>query len=123
MTLKNIMKKNKEDSYVQEVTPVVNIRDEENAVVLEAEMPGLLEENISVEVQGDELFISGKRLNEIPKGYSSLYQERIPIEYKRTFTLGSDIDRGNIEAHYENGILAVKLKRSEDAQPRKIKVL
>ena len=122
MTLKDIIKKDRGEDELHTVIPVVNIREQGEAILLEAEMPGLDQSNISVEVQADELVISGKRESDAPKGYLSLHQERCALEYRRSFTLGRDIDRNNVKAHYENGILTIKLEKSEEAQPKKITI-
>ncbi|RJP27385.1 MAG: Hsp20/alpha crystallin family protein [Candidatus Omnitrophota bacterium] len=107
------------------IQPLVNIHETDKEVVLEAEMTGLTKEDIGLELKGNELTIKGKtRENDeaIPKGYTVIHRERCPLEYIRTFVIGDDIDKSKIDAQYENGILRVKLVKSDEAQPKRIEI-
>lgn len=104
---------------------MVNIEEADKEVVLEVEMAGLTKEDIELELKGSNLTIRGKvkeAKDAVPKGYSVIHRERYPLEYARTFVLGDDISRDGIGAQYENGILRVKLTKSQDAQPKKIEI-
>ncbi|MBN1794306.1 MAG: Hsp20/alpha crystallin family protein [Candidatus Omnitrophica bacterium] len=103
------------------VTPYVTIQETEKEVVLKAEMAGLQKEDIQVELIGDELTIKGSQKEcEVPKGYTPIMRERCLLEYRRAFILGDEVDKGKINADYENGILTVTLTKSEKTQPKKI---
>ncbi|MDD3088767.1 MAG: Hsp20/alpha crystallin family protein [Candidatus Omnitrophica bacterium] len=105
------------------VTPAVNILETEKDVMIEAEMAGLSKEDISLDIEGDELMVKGARkAPAVPNGYTAVYTERCPFEYSRTFILGDEVKRENITAKYESGILKVVIPKSEKAQPRKIQV-
>ena len=116
--------KNKNDEYAARVIqPLVNVSETEKEVILEAEMVGLSKEDINLELKNDQLIISGKSRVEDPlKGYAALYRERCPLEYTRSFLLGDTIDKGKIDAQYENGILKVTLQKVEAAHPKKIEI-
>jgi HSP20 family protein len=114
-----------EECEARVIQPLVNIHEEGDEVFVEAEMVGLTKEDISLDLKGNELTLRGKarQNNEIvPKGYTVVHKERCPLEYVRSFIVGDDIDKSKIDAQYENGILRVKLVRSEDAQPKKIEI-
>jgi HSP20 family protein len=118
-----IRKQNQKEYEARVVQPLVSIREEEKSVLLEAEMSGLTREDISLDLKGDELTLTGKVKQEeetVPEGYTIAHKERCPFEYVRTFILGDDIDKSNIDAQYENGVLKVRLIKSEKAQPKKI---
>jgi len=107
------------------IQPLVNIREEDKEVILEAEMVGLTKNDISLDLKGNELTLRGKagRVDDaVPKGYTLIHKERCPLEYVRTFVVGDNIDKNKIDAQYENGILRVKLTKSEVAQPKKIEI-
>lgn len=105
------------------VTPIVNIEESEKDVVIEAEMTGLNKEDVSIDIQGDELTIRGAKKDcEAPAGYMTVYRERCPFEYERTFVLGEEVKKNGITAKYDNGILRVTLPKSEKAQPRRIEI-
>lgn len=120
MTLTEFIKKRNDETV--KLSPLVSVQDTENEVVLQVEMPGIQKEQISVEVQGDDLVISAKRMNETPKNYTALLQERVNAEYKRIFNISNEIDKSKISAQYENGVLSLRLQRSESVQPRTISI-
>lgn len=107
------------------IQPLVNIHETDKEVILEAEMTGLTKEDIGLELKGDQLTIKGKTRESdenVPKGYTVVHRERCPLEYIRTFVIGDEIDKSKIDAQYENGILRVKLVKSDEAQPKKIEI-
>lgn len=119
----NLMRPKTEKQIVRVIQPLVNIRETDKEVILEAEMVGLSKEDINLELKNEELIISGKsRPEDPPKGYTALYRERCPLEYTRSFMLGDTIDKGKIDAQYENGILKVILQKTEAAHPKKIEI-
>jgi len=107
------------------IEPLVNIEELEKEIVLEAEMPGLTKDDIALELKDNTLTIKGKGKDAedmTAKGYTLIHRERCPLEYQRSFVLSEDIDKNKIYAEYINGILKVRLVKSEDAQPKKIDV-
>ncbi len=109
---------------VRTVRPVVNIYETENEITLEAEMPGVGRDDVKVEVEADELRISGKPfMPALSKEYTTLYAERYPKEYYRAFLLGPGVQRDKIVAKCDNGTLTVSLKKEEKPKPRKIDIV
>lgn len=107
------------------IQPLVNIHETDKEVILEAEMTGLTKEDIGLELKGNELTIRGKTRESdeiLPKGYVVIHRERCPLEYIRTFIIGDEIDKNKIDAQYENGILRIKLSKSDKAQPKRIEI-
>lgn len=121
MTFRTLTK-TKKDNEVAVIRPVVNICEKDNDIELTAEMPGINKEDLSVEVKGDELCIRAKRTIDIPKGYEVLVQERGALIYERVFTVGNQVDARQIKASYKDGLLYVVLKKTEEAQPKKIPI-
>jgi HSP20 family protein len=106
------------DEYV---APNVNIFETQEGYVLQAEMPGVGKEGLEVTVEGNEITIVGRRNLETVAG-QTLFRERNTADYRRVFELDPAIDTGKISAKIEQGVLAVKLPKSEQVKPRKIKV-
>ncbi|MGZ4971229.1 MAG: Hsp20/alpha crystallin family protein [Limisphaerales bacterium] len=102
-------------------TPATNISATDNDYVLELEMPGVDKSGLEVVADGNELVITGKRAKDIPEGELS-YCESALANYRRTFELGSDVDTSKIEAQLTQGVLKLKLPKSEKAKSRKIPV-
>jgi HSP20 family protein len=118
-------RQDKDSCQVRVIQPLVNIEEEDKDIVVEAEMPGLAKDDITLDLNGNELSLKGrakKQEDEIPKGYTLLHKERCPLEYARTFVVGDNIDKAGISAQYDNGILKVRLAKAQDAQPKKIDI-
>ena len=103
------------------VTPPVNIYGNENEYVLEVEMPGLDKSGLEVTVEGNELTIVGRRKTETTQG-EPYYSETPQANFRRMFELRPDIDTSKINAQMEQGVLKLRLPRSEKAKPRKIQI-
>lgn len=113
----------KEQERLQVISPITNIIEKEKEVVLETEMVGLTRDDIDLELNGNDLTIVGKQGgNGVPEGYTVLYSERCPFEYRRSFTLGSVIKKEAINAKYENGVLRLTLPKAEETFPKKINI-
>lgn len=107
----------------RKIMPLVNVRETDTSVELDAEMIGLTREDISVDVNADELTIRGTaNAEELPKGFTALYRERVPAAYERTFVLSDAVDKDKITATYENGVLHLTLRKTEKTQPKRITV-
>jgi len=100
--------------------PNVDIFEDKNNLVLIADMPGVAKEDISVNLEKNELTIHGKV---VPKALGTpLYQEYVTGDYLRTFTISNMIDQSRIEAKMTNGTLRMTLPKLEIAKPKKITV-
>jgi HSP20 family protein len=104
------------------VLPAVNLYERDHEVVIVADMPGVSEKNVDLTVEQQTLTISGKVEATEPAGYELRYREFAPVEYRRVFSLTSDLDADSIKAVMKNGVLTVTLAKSEKARPRKIAV-
>ena len=103
--------------------PVVDIEENEGGFVLHADLPGLDENEISIEVDGQELVIAGKReASKAGNEGTSYRRERQFGDFERRFKMGPNIQSENIKAAYKQGVLTVTLPRSEEDKPRKIEV-
>lgn len=103
--------------------PAVDVREEKDRYVLEAELPGLTEKDIEVKVEENLLTISSKKdekREEKRNGY--LIRERRSSAFQRSFALPNDVDRENITAQFKNGILTLDMKKLASAQPKSIPV-
>ena len=103
------------------VTPPANISANENEYLVELEMPGVDKSRLEITVEGNELTIIGHRNTEIPQG-ELCYCESALADFRRMFELGPDVDTSNINAQMEQGILKLRLPKSEKAKPRKIQI-
>jgi len=102
-------------------TPAANIYAGDNGYILELEMPGVDKSGLEVVIDGNDLVITGKRSKDIPQGELS-YCESALANYRRMFELASDVDTSKIEAQLNQGVLKLKLPKSEQAKPHKIPI-
>ncbi|MGD2078024.1 MAG: Hsp20/alpha crystallin family protein [Chloroflexota bacterium] len=102
--------------------PRVDIYSDEQGVTILADMPGVDDSNVDILLEKDVLTISGFVDTNEPEGYELSYGEYGIGDYRRSFTLMEEIDRDNIEASINNGVLSVYLPKAPEAQARKIAV-
>ena len=107
------------DKYV---TPRSSVYDTADAVLVELEMPGVGRDNIEITVDKDELTVTGQRTRSADEGYEVVHQERLMLNFRRSFVLSERIDTSNIAASYDNGVLRLTLPKSAEAKPRKISI-
>ena len=104
------------------LTPAVDIYEQDEALVVLADMPGVDEKNLDVTLEDDVLTLSGHAAAQDPAGLDPLYREFEAADYRRSFTIATDIDRDKITATIRNGVLRITLPRAAAAKPRKIAV-
>jgi len=104
-------------------SPAVNLWEENEAVVLEAELPGLELQDLEIFVTGhNQLTIKGERKAPVVDKGTQHRQERGFGKFTRLITLPFAVDENNVEARFENGVLKVRLPKHESAKPRKIAI-
>lgn len=117
----------KEEATVQQrdlpaLMPAVNLYEREHEVLIVADMPGVGDKDVDITVEQHTLTISGNAQRTEPAGYELRYREFAPVQYRRVFSLTSDLDAEHIKATMKNGVLTVTVPKSEKARPRKIAV-
>lgn len=103
------------------ITPPANISATDSEYVVEIDMPGVTKDGLEVTVEGNELTIIGRRQTEIPPG-ELWYCETPQADYRRVFELGPDVDTARISAEMKQGVLVLRLPKSEKAKPKQIEV-
>lgn len=104
--------------------PAVNVWDEGEHLIVEAEVPGLEMKDVEVLMQGAELTIRGeRRLPTSDEGKRVVHRrERREGKFVRTIVLPIDIAVDRIEAKLSNGVLTITLPKAESAKARRIEV-
>jgi HSP20 family protein len=101
--------------------PPVNIEEQDDAYVVEAELPGVKREDVNIEVVGNELSITGEIKEQERKGILRKETRRVGrFEYR--VTLPEQVDAEGIEAKIKDGVLTVRIPKAEGAQRRRIEV-
>ncbi|UJR81812.1 Hsp20/alpha crystallin family protein [Sandaracinus amylolyticus] len=100
--------------------PAVDVFEDADAIFVQAELPGLKLEDISVGVENDVLTFSGERKSERDEGH--YVRERWVGAFSRSFKLPRTVDVEKIEATLKDGILTVRLPKRENVKARRIEV-
>ncbi|MBF0272742.1 MAG: Hsp20/alpha crystallin family protein [Magnetococcales bacterium] len=101
----------------------VDIREDEQHILIKADVPGMEQKDISVNVDNGRLTISGERKFEDEKHQDNYHRvERAYGRFSRSFQLPNTTDVNGIQAAYKNGVLEVMLPKREEAKPRAIQV-
>lgn len=103
------------------VTPEVNIFENQDGYVVEAEMPGVSKKGLEVTLENNQLTIVGRREFENIGG-EELLRECPRCDFQRVFELDPAIDTSRIQARMDQGILTLTLPKSERVKPRRITV-
>jgi len=104
-------------------TPALDIAERDDAIVVEAELPGMSAEDIDISVEGDTLIIRGEKMQQREeKGETYYHTERRYGSFKRTIPLPSTVEADKIEATHKDGVLKITLPKSQASLPKKIKV-
>ena len=105
------------------VPPVDIYQNGDTELVLKAELPDMVREDIDVTVENDTLTIKGdKKFAGEPKEEQFHRIERRYGTFSRSFSLPQTVDNTKVAAEYKNGVLTVRLPVREEAKPRSIKV-
>ena len=103
--------------------PSIDLHEDENQLVLKAELPGMKKEDIEISLHGDVLTLAGERKEDVAHEKTEVYRaERFLGKFQRTLTLPVPVDAGNVLASYKNGVLTVTLPKAEQAKPKQIEV-
>jgi HSP20 family protein len=102
-------------------SPPVDIEEQDDAYVLEAELPGVRRENIDIELVGNELAITGE-LKEKQRTGVVRRRTRRTGHFDYRVTLPEQVDAEQIDASLDEGVLTVRVPKSERAQRRKVAI-
>jgi len=103
--------------------PAINILEREDAIVIQADLPGLKAEDVEVTVEEGTLNIRGERkLEEANEGETYHRVERLYGVFERSFTLSNSVDTTKIDARFKNGEMTLTLPKREESKPRTVKI-
>jgi HSP20 family protein len=99
----------------EEISPSLDIYEEDNELVLKADMPGVDKNDIKVELTDHMLTISGEKEKEEKIEKENYYRcERVHGSFYRRLELPEEVDTEHIKAHFENGVLEVKIPKPKE---------
>lgn len=113
-----------EESSVKELKAVAaDVYETEGEVVVELAIPGIKPEDISVNITGDTLSVSGVSKEEEEEKKKDYYQKQIHYgSFAQTVVLPTTVQPNKAEAHFNHGILKIVLPKTEEVKPKKIEI-
>ena len=102
--------------------PPVDVIEDAGGITLLADMPGVSKDQLQLRLETDSLIIEGELSMSIPGDMESRYAEVQQQYYQRTFSLSKELDAEQATAELKNGVLKVRIPKTQQAQPKKIEI-
>lgn len=103
--------------------PVVDLYEDRDEIVVKAELPGMEKDNIEVKLTDHTLTIKGEKKKEEETKEKNYYRsERSYGSFIRNLELPTDVHTDQVKANFKNGILEVRLPKTEEAKANEVKV-
>jgi HSP20 family molecular chaperone IbpA len=104
------------------ITPLIDIHEGPDGLVLEADLPGAIEDSVSIHLEDNVLVLHAKVPSPFPEGARVLHEEYLVGDFDRSFILSDEVERGRITAELKNGVLRLMLPKAERAKTRRIEI-
>jgi len=103
--------------------PAMDLVEEGDHYVLRADLPGLNEDDVKVEIEDNVLTISGERRSEHEDKKEGYYRiERASGSFSRSLTLPEGVDPDSVHANFDKGVLEVSIPKPEQRKPRRVAI-
>jgi HSP20 family protein len=102
--------------------PAVNLWEDEETILVEAELPGLKSDQLDISVRGEELTLKVQRPETVEQGVRYHRRERPVGSFTRVVQLPAEVDADHVQAELHDGVLRITLPKAAEAKPRKIEV-
>ena len=103
--------------------PAMDVVETDDHFVLRADLPGMTESDVNIELEDNVLTISGERKAEHEQRNEGYYRvERASGSFSRSLTLPEGVDTDAIQAKFESGVLEVRIPKPEQHKPRKVQI-
>jgi HSP20 family protein len=105
-------------------TPAVDIKENDNEIRLDLELPGMRPEDVEITAENGVLTVRGEKQEERKEGEDNRYQvvERVYGSFIRTFQLPQGVDADQIQAEFNNGVLSLHIPKAALPQPKRIEI-
>jgi HSP20 family protein len=106
-----------------QVSMPLDVEENDKEVVVRAEIAGVKPEDLEISIVGNSLVVAGQKKEETSRNQGgTYYQERRYGSFHREVPLPAAVEADNVHADYKDGVLAVRLHKSQQSLPKKIKV-
>jgi HSP20 family protein len=105
------------------IVPELDMSETDKAIEVRMDVPGVTAKDIDIQINGNVLTVSGERKEEKEEKGKTFHRiERQYGNFSRSVTLPSTVAESEVAAEYHDGVLAIKLPKSEESKAHKIKV-
>lgn len=110
-------------SSLRRWVPAMDLVETEDHFVLRADLPGLTDKDVSIELEDNVLTVSGERQAEHEENKQGYFRvERATGGFRRSLTLPEGVDADAVQASFANGVLEVRIPKPEERKPRKVAI-
>jgi HSP20 family protein len=103
--------------------PAMDLVEADDHFVLRADLPGLDQNDVAIEVDGDVLTVSGERRAEHEQRGEGFHRiERSSGAFRRSLTLPDGVDPETVSATFDKGVLEVRIPKPEERKPRRVAI-
>ena len=103
--------------------PAMDLVETDNDFILRADLPGLAEQDVNIELEDNVLTISGERKAEHEERQEGYYRvERSSGSFRRSLTLPDGVEPDSVKATFDRGVLEVRVPKPEERKPRKVSI-
>lgn len=111
-----------EEDYSVELTFPIDVKAESDSFTIKALLPGVHSEDLDIQIVNEIVTIAGELKADREEGASYLLAERPSGRFHRVISLPTPLDSSNVEAELDNGVLTLRVPKTEEAKPHTIKV-
>ena len=108
--------------FAQVWAPAIDIYEGPEGLILEADLPGVTEESLRIDLEHNVLNLRAEIVRPVPPGARVLYEESPATAFFRSFILTDDIQKDAIRAELKDGVLRLHLPRTDQGPSRRIEV-
>jgi HSP20 family protein len=103
--------------------PAMDLVETDDHFVLRADLPGLSEDDVTIELEDNVLTVAGERKAEHEQQREGFYRvERSFGEFRRSLTLPEGVDPDGIAARFDKGVLEIRIPKPEERKPRRVAI-
>jgi HSP20 family protein len=102
--------------------PPVDVFEDADGIVLQMDMPGVSKDRLNIQADRNTLLVEGGVKIDVLQGMEALYADVRATDYRRSFTLTSELDSDKIDANLKDGVLTVRIPKRAELRPRKVEV-
>ena len=103
-------------------TPLIDIHESPDGLILEADLPGVTEKTLTIQLEDHVLSLHGHVPSPVPSDARTLHEEYRPGDFYRSFILSDEVERDRISAELKQGVLRLVLPKADRARTRRIEI-